>query len=58
MAAFGVHKCYRARQATEMEEHTGLPPEELDDDDLQGAMTVLNFPVTAEDRAAGAGTDD
>jgi hypothetical protein len=38
-----------------------VPPEELEDDDLQAAMTELNIPqqeLTAEDRAAGAGTNE
>jgi len=60
MVAFGVHKMTQA-QAKQVEEHTGVPPEELEDDDLQAAMTELNIPaqeLTEEDRAAGAGTDE
>jgi hypothetical protein len=59
MVAFGAHKMSQS-QAKQIEEHTGVPPEELEDDDLKQAMTELNIPnqeLTAEDRAAGAGTD-
>ena len=60
MVAFGIHKMSQA-QARQIEEHTGVPPEELEDDDLQAAMQELNIApqeLTDEDRAAGAGTDD
>ena len=60
MVAFGAHKMSQS-QAKQIEEHTGVPPEELEDDDLEAAMTELNIPkqeLTAEDRAAGAGTDE
>jgi len=60
MIAFGAHKMSQS-QAKQIEEHTGVPPEELEDDDLQAAMTELDIPkqeLTAEDRAAGAGTDE
>ena len=60
MVAFGVHKMSQS-QAKQIEEHTGVPPEELEDEDLAAAMTELNIPkqeLTDEDRAAGAGTDD
>jgi len=60
MVAFGAHKMSQS-QAKQIEEHTGVPPEELEDEDLEAAMTELNIPkqeLTAEDRAAGAGTDD
>ena len=59
MVAFGVHKMSQS-QAKQIEEHTGVPPEELEDEDLQAAMTELNIPkqeLTDEDRAAGAGQD-
>jgi hypothetical protein len=49
------------RHAREIEEHTGVPPEELEDEDLEAAMTDLGIPkqeLTAEDRAAGAGSDE
>ena len=60
MVAFGVHKMSQS-QAKQIEEHTGVPPEELEDDDLEAAMGELSIPkqeLTAEDRAAGAGTDE
>ena len=60
MVAFGAHKMSE-RQAKQIEEHTGVPPEELEDDDLQAAMSELNIPqqeLTDEDRAAGAGADE
>ena len=60
MVAFGAHKMSQS-QAKQIEEHTGVPPEELEDDDLQAAMTDLDIPkqeLTEEDRAAGAGTDE
>lgn len=60
MVAFGAHKMSQA-QAKQVEEHTGIPPEELEDEDLTAAMAELNIPsqeLTDEDRAAGAGTDE
>jgi hypothetical protein len=60
MVAFGAHKMSE-HQAREIEEHTGVPPEELEDEDLEAAMTDLGIPkqdLTAEDRAAGAGTEE
>ena len=60
MVAFGVHKMSQS-QAKQIEEHTGVPPEELEDEDLEAVMTELNIPkqeLTDEDRAAGAGTDE
>jgi hypothetical protein len=60
MVAFGAHKMSQS-QAKQIEEHTGVPPEELEDDDLEAAMTDLDIPrqeLTAEDRAAGAGTEE
>jgi hypothetical protein len=59
MVAFGAHKMSQS-QAKQIEEHTGVPPEELEEEDLQAAMTELNIPkqeLTAEDRDAGAGSD-
>jgi hypothetical protein len=60
MVAFGAHKMSQSH-AKQIEEHTGVPPEELEDEDLKAAMTELNIPeqeLTEEDRAAGAGTDE
>ena len=59
MVAFGVHKMSQS-QAKQIEEHTGVPPEELEDEDLEAAMKELQIspePLTDEDRAAGAGSD-
>jgi len=59
MVAFGAHKMSQSH-AKQIEEHTGVPPEELEDDDLEAAMAELNIPkqeLTDEDRAAGAGED-
>ncbi|HUC32241.1 MAG TPA: hypothetical protein VMS14_02495 [Ilumatobacteraceae bacterium] len=45
-------------QAKQIEEHTGVPPEELEDEDLEAAMAELKITpqgLTDEDRAAGAG---
>ena len=52
MVVFGVHKM-SAGQAKQVEEHTGVPPEELEDEDLEAAMAELNIPkqeLTDEDR--------
>jgi hypothetical protein len=60
MVAFGAHKMSQ-HHAKQIEEHTGVPPEELEDEDLEAAMAELNIPkqeLTEEDRAAGAGTDE
>src|SRR4051812_22231836 len=57
MVAFGAHKMSQS-QAEKIQEHTGVPPEELEDADLEAAMTELGIPkqeLTDEDRAAGAG---
>jgi hypothetical protein len=46
------------QDAQRIEEHTGLPPEQLEDQDLQEAMQELDIqgqPVTAQDQAALAG---
>lgn len=43
------------QDAQRIEEHTGLPPEQLEDADLNQAMQELNIqsqPLTAEDQAA------
>jgi hypothetical protein len=60
LVAFGVHKMTQS-QAQQIEQHTGVPPEDLEDDDLEAAMAELNIPkqeLTDEDRAAGAGADE
>ena len=43
------------QDAKKIEESTGMPPEDLEDQDLQEAMTELNIqsqPLTPEDEAA------
>jgi hypothetical protein len=43
------------RDAQRIEEHTGLPPEQLEDQDLEQAMHELNIqtqPLTPEDQSA------
>jgi len=43
------------QDAQRIEEHTGMPPEELEDEDLNQAMKELNIqsqPLTEEDQAA------
>jgi len=46
------------KDAEKIEQHTGLPPEQLEDADLQEAMDELGIqsqPLTAEDQAALGG---
>jgi hypothetical protein len=46
------------KDADRIEQHTGLPPEQLEDDDLHKAMQELGIqsqPLTAEDQAALGG---
>jgi hypothetical protein len=46
------------KDADRIEQHTGLPPEQLEDEDLHEAMQELGIkgePLTAEDQAALAG---
>ena len=55
LVAFGAHKM-STRDADRVEQHTGIPPEELEDDDLVQAMDELgieNQQVTAEDQEQG-----
>lgn len=57
MVAFGAHKMSQ-QHAQQIQEHTGVPPEELEDEDLEAAMSELGIPtqeLTDEDRTAGAG---
>ena len=57
MVAFGAHKMTES-QAKQIEDHTGVPPEDLEDEDLEAAIAELKIPtqeLTDEDRAAGAG---
>ncbi len=43
MVAIGTKKM-SAKNAPSIEEHTGVPPEELEDADLQEAMEELGIP--------------
>jgi len=43
MVAIGTKKM-SAKNAQAIEEHTGLPPEELEDADLEAAMSELGIP--------------
>lgn len=48
------------KDAQAVEQHTGKPPEELSEEELQQAMTQLNIPgepVTAEDEQAMAAAE-
>ena len=62
LAAGGTYAAVKLSQqdADRIEEHTGMPPDELEDQDLEQAMTELNIqsqPMTDEDQAAlGQGT--
>jgi len=55
MVAFGAHKMSQA-QAKQIEEHTGVPPEELEDEDLEAAMTELNIPKQELTAQGGRGS--
>lgn len=57
LAASGTYAAVKLSQqdAQRIEEHTGIPPDELEDQDLQEAMQELNIqsePLSAEDQAA------
>lgn len=55
LVAFGAYKMSK-KDADRVEQYTGMPPEELEDADLQQAMTDLNIPqqtVTAQDQEVG-----
>lgn len=52
MVAFGAHKMSQS-DAERVEEHTGVEPEELNDDELTAAMSELGIEqqaVTANDQ--------
>jgi hypothetical protein len=60
LAAGGTAAAVKLSQkdAQRIEQHTGVPPEQLEDDDLQGAMQELGIqsqPLTAQDQAALGG---
>ena len=49
------------KDAQQIEQHTGVPPEELSEEELTGAMSELGIesqPMTAEDRAAMEGGEE
>lgn len=57
LAAGGTYAAVKLSQedAKQIEEHTGIPPDELEDQDLEEAMQELNIqsqPLTEEDKAA------
>lgn len=57
LVAFGAYKM-STRDADRIEEHTGVPPEELDDQELEQAMDELDIPketVDDSDREAADG---
>ena len=54
LVAFGVHKMSKS-DADRVEQHTGVPPEELEDADLEQAMDELGIEkqtVTEADQEA------
>lgn len=56
LVGFGVYKMSK-RDADRIEQHTGVPPEELEDADLEQAMDELGIEkqtITAEDQEAGS----
>lgn len=60
LVAFGVHKMSKS-DADRIEQHTGIPPEELTDEEISQAMGELGIPeqqVTAEDQEEGGGPVD
>jgi len=60
MVAFGAHKMSQ-QDAQRIEEHTGVNPEELEDDELEQAMTELNIEkqtATEEELAQAGGAPD
>jgi hypothetical protein len=63
LIAVGAHK-FSKRDAERIEEHTGLPPEELEDADLEQAMQELSIapqPLSPEEQsqvAAAGGPDE
>jgi len=63
LAAGGTAAAIKLTQndARRIEEHTGLPPQELEDQDLEQAMQELNIqpqPMTPEEQAALAQESD
>ena len=63
LAASGTAAAIKLSQmdAHRIQEHTGLPPQELEDKDLEQAMQELNIqpqPISSEDQAALAQPND
>jgi hypothetical protein len=59
MVAFGAHKM-STQDADRIEQHTGIPPEELEDEDLEQAMDELGIEqqtVTDADQEVGTEAD-
>jgi predicted PhzF superfamily epimerase YddE/YHI9 len=58
MVAFGAHKMSQ-KDAARIEEHTGVNPEELEDDELEKAMNELGIEqqTATEEELAQAGGD-
>ena len=57
LLAFGAYKMSK-RDAERVEQHTGIPPEEMEDDDLEQTMDELGIEkqkVTADDKEQGGG---
>jgi hypothetical protein len=57
LVAYGAHKM-STKDADRIKEHTGVDPEELEDAELEQAMTELNIEkqaVTAADQEVGGG---
>jgi Short C-terminal domain len=57
LVGFGVYKM-STHDAQRIEEHTGLPPEDLEDEDLEQAMDELGIPkqlVDDSDQEIGGG---
>lgn len=59
LIGFGIYKMSK-RDADRVEQHTGVPPEELEDADLEKAMDELGIDkqkVTADDQEEGGGSE-
>jgi len=59
LIGFGIYKMSK-RDADRVEQHTGIPPEELEDADLEKAMDDLGIDkqkVTADDQEEGGGSE-
>ena len=55
LVGFGAYKM-STRDADRVEQHTGIPPEELEDDDLETAMDELGIEkqqITEDDQEVG-----